>query len=96
MRRRLGLDSRALSLILIRRGMELARRIVPCVLQYECVARRYLSERNVAKLNELLKTVYDNLRAAEDEPDEQELCPRGTAQCPARPCRTQEGVKVLA
>jgi DNA-binding MarR family transcriptional regulator len=66
-RRRSGIDGRALSLTLTARGMELTERIVPHALHYEDIAMRRLSERDVLKLKELLKTVYDNLHAAEDE-----------------------------
>jgi len=64
-RRRSGLDGRALSLTLTQRGMELTERIVPHALHYEDVAKRHLSARDVAKLKELLKTVYDNLHDAD-------------------------------
>ncbi len=64
-RRRSGLDGRALSLTLTQRGMELTERIVPHALHYQEVAKRNLSERDFAKLKELLKTVYDNLHDAD-------------------------------
>jgi MarR family transcriptional regulator, organic hydroperoxide resistance regulator len=66
-RRRSGLDGRALSLTLTPRGMEMTEQIVPHALHYEDIAMRRLSDRDVIKLKELLKTVYDNLHAAEGE-----------------------------
>jgi DNA-binding MarR family transcriptional regulator len=66
-RRRSGLDGRALSLTLTQRGMELTERIVPFALHYENVAMQRLSDRDVAKLKELLKIVYDNLHAAAEK-----------------------------
>ncbi len=75
-RRRSGLDGRALSLTLTQRGMELTERIVPHALHYEDVAMRRLSERDVAKLKDLLKTVYDNLHDAEAEGSPRKIAPR--------------------
>ena len=76
LRRRSGLDGRALSLTLSPRGMELTERIVPHALHYENIAMRRLSERDVLKLKELLKTVYDNLHAAEGELSPRKAAPR--------------------
>lgn len=75
-RRRSGLDGRALSLTLTQRGMELTERIVPFALHYENVAMRRLSERDVAKLKDLLKVVYDNLHAAKEETAPRKAPPR--------------------
>jgi len=86
-RRRSGLDGRALSLTLTPRGMELTERIVPHALHYEDVAMRRLSERDVLKLKELLKTVYDNLHAAEDEAAPSETRPRAKAKTGKRPAK---------
>jgi DNA-binding MarR family transcriptional regulator len=83
-RRRSGLDGRALSLTLTQRGMELTERIVPCALHYQEVAKRRLSERDFAKLKELLNIVYDNLHDA--DPD---LAPRK----PARSTGKRAGVR---
>lgn len=66
-RRRSGLDGRALSLTLTPLGMELTERIVPYALHYEDVAKRGLSDHDVEKLKKLLRIVYDNLHAAEAE-----------------------------
>lgn len=75
-RRKSGLDGRALSLTLTPRGMELTERIVPHALHYEDIAMRRLSERDVAKLKELLKTVYDNLHDADAEAAPRKAGPR--------------------
>jgi DNA-binding MarR family transcriptional regulator len=64
-RRRSGLDGRALSLTLTERGLELTRRIVPMARRYEELAKQGLSEKDVAALKRLLKTVYRNLEAAD-------------------------------
>jgi DNA-binding MarR family transcriptional regulator len=66
-RRRSGLDGRALNLTLTEHGMELTEKIIPYALYYEDVAMRRLSSGDVKKLKELLKTVYANLEAAEQE-----------------------------
>ncbi len=58
-RRRSGLDGRALSLTLTPRGMELTERIVPHALHYEDIAMRRLSERDVAQAE---RTSEDGLR----------------------------------
>jgi DNA-binding MarR family transcriptional regulator len=60
-RRRSGLDGRALSLTLTERGLELTEKIVPHALHYETVAMEGMSQRDAVKLKELLKAVYLNL-----------------------------------
>jgi DNA-binding MarR family transcriptional regulator len=84
LRRRSGLDGRALSLTLTPRGIELTERIVPHALHYENIAMRRLSERDVLKLKELLKTVYDNLHAAEDEVTPRKAAPRAKKRASKR------------
>jgi DNA-binding MarR family transcriptional regulator len=64
-RRRSGLDGRALSLTLTERGLELTEKIAPYALHYEDVAMQGLSDDDVKRLKQLLKKVYDNLQAAE-------------------------------
>jgi len=66
-RRRSGLDGRALSLTLTERGLELTERIVPLARHYEDVAMQGLSNADVKRLKQLLKKVYDNLETAERE-----------------------------
>ena len=88
-RRRSGLDGRALSLTLTRRGMELTERIVPHALHYEDIAMRRLSERDVARLKELLKMVYDNLHAAEAEATPRKPAPRATKRAAKRKPRVK-------
>jgi DNA-binding MarR family transcriptional regulator len=66
-RRRSGLDGRALSLTLTERGLELTEKIVPFARRYEDVAMQGLSGADVKKLKQLLKKVYDNLETAERE-----------------------------
>jgi DNA-binding MarR family transcriptional regulator len=60
-RRRSGLDGRALSLTLTPRGLALTEKIVPNALRYEDVAIEGMSVREVATLKDLLKRVYVNL-----------------------------------
>jgi DNA-binding MarR family transcriptional regulator len=62
-RRRSGLDGRALSLTLTERGQELSERIAPYALHYEDVAMRGLSPANVRRLKQLLNHVFVNLEA---------------------------------
>jgi DNA-binding MarR family transcriptional regulator len=67
-RRRSGLDGRALSLTLTGRGIELTQRIVPLARRYEEIAMQGMSEMDVAALKRLLETVYRNLAAADAAP----------------------------
>jgi DNA-binding MarR family transcriptional regulator len=76
-RRRSGLDGRALSLTLTQRGLELTEQIAPYAVRYEDVAMRGLSEPEVKQLKQLLKKVYLNL-----ETDERETAQRKTAERP--------------
>lgn len=61
-RRRSGLDGRALSLTLTPRGLALTEKIVPNALRYEDVAIEGMNAREVATLKDLLKRVYVNLQ----------------------------------
>jgi DNA-binding MarR family transcriptional regulator len=76
-RRRSGLDGRALSLTLTQRGLELTEQIAPYAVRYEDVAMRGLSEPEVRQLKKLLKKVYLNL-----ETDERETAQRKAAERP--------------
>jgi DNA-binding MarR family transcriptional regulator len=64
-RRRSGLDGRALSLTLTPRGLGLAEKIVPHAVRYEDAAIEGLSEREVATLKRLLKRIFLNLENAD-------------------------------
>lgn len=66
-RRRSGLDRRALSLTLTEKGVELVERIAPHALYYEKLAMQSLSEAEIAQLKNLLRTVFDNLEPAARE-----------------------------
>ena len=65
-RRRSGLDGRALSLTLTPRGLALTETIVPHALHYEDVAMKGMSAREVATLKDLLKRVYRNLEKVDE------------------------------
>jgi len=82
-RRRSGLDGRALSLTLTERGLELTEQIVPYALHYEDVAMRGLTDPEVKQLKQLLKKVYLNL-----ETDERETAQRKGARRPRAKKRT--------
>lgn len=64
-RRRSGLDGRALSLTLTERGVALTQKIVPFALRYEEVAMEGMTARQVATLKTLLKRVYTNLETVD-------------------------------
>lgn len=64
-RRRSGLDGRALSLTLTPRGLALTEKIVPHAMRYEDAAMDGMSAREVATLKDLLKRVYSNLEKAD-------------------------------
>jgi MarR family transcriptional regulator, organic hydroperoxide resistance regulator len=66
-RRRSGLDGRALSLTLTEHGMKLTEQVIPIALYYEDVAMRKIRNADVKKLKDLLKVVYANLEAAEQK-----------------------------
>jgi len=80
-RRRSGLDGRALSLTLTPRGLALAEKILPNAVRYEDAAIEGLSAREVATLKGLLKRIYLNLEKAD----------RSAAQQPAAKKRPANG-----
>jgi MarR family transcriptional regulator, organic hydroperoxide resistance regulator len=89
-RRRSGLDGRALSLTLTARGLELAEQIVPYARFYEDVAMRGLNAAEVAELKRLLKQVYLNLENAEREgPRKAAEAPRTRKTAAKRPRRVK-------
>lgn len=79
-RRRSGLDGRALSLTLTPRGLALTEKIAPQALHYEGVAMQEMSEREVATLKDLLKRVYRNLEAADRNASERPAATRRPAK----------------
>jgi DNA-binding MarR family transcriptional regulator len=88
-RRRSGLDGRALSLTLTPRGLALTEKIVPHAMRYEDAAMEGMSGREVAALKDLLKRVYLNLEKAD----------RAASSRPAakpRPAKKRTGRKVKA
>jgi len=88
-RRRSGLDGRALSLMLTERGLELTEKIAPYALRHEDIAMHGMSERDVKKLKELLTVVYRNLETAD-----REAMQRRTEERPrARTRATKKAVK---
>ncbi len=85
-RRRSGLDGRALSLTLTPRGHALADKIVPYAMRYEDAAMDGMSSRETAMLKDLLKRVFLNLEKAD----------RATSEGPAakkRPAKPGKAVK---
>lgn len=68
-RRRSGLDRRALSLTLTEKGLELVERVAPYALYYEKLAMEGLSNSEIAQLKQSLRKIFDNLeKAGEDQP----------------------------
>jgi DNA-binding MarR family transcriptional regulator len=63
-RRRSGLDRRALSLTLTEKGIELVEKVAPYALYYEKLAMEGLNKDEVVQLKQLLRKVFDNLDAA--------------------------------
>lgn len=63
-RRRSGLDRRALSLTLTEKGIELVEKVAPYALYYEKQAMEGMSKDEVVQLKQLLRKVFENLEAA--------------------------------
>ena len=63
-RRRSGLDRRALSLTLTEKGLELIEEVAPFALYYEKQAMEGLNKDEVVQLKHLLRKVFENLEAA--------------------------------
>lgn len=63
-RRRSGLDRRALSLTLTEKGLELVEQIAPFALFYEKLAMEGLSPDEVKQLKHLLRKIFDSLEQA--------------------------------
>lgn len=89
-RRRSGLDGRALSLTLTPRGLALAERIVPHARFYEQVAMRGLNAAEVNELKRLLKQVHLNLEnAAHETPRKAAAAPRARKTATRGPRRVK-------
>lgn len=63
-RRRSGLDRRALSLTLTEKGLELVEKVAPYALYYEKLAMEGLSDGDVAQLKRSLRKIFENLEKA--------------------------------
>jgi len=63
-RRRSGLDRRALSLTLTEKGLELVEEVAPYALFYEKLAMEGLSADEVTQLKHLLRKIFENLEQA--------------------------------
>lgn len=63
-RRRSGLDRRALSLTLTEKGLELIEEVAPFALYYEKQAMEGLDKDEVVQLKHLLRKVFENLETA--------------------------------
>jgi MarR family transcriptional regulator, organic hydroperoxide resistance regulator len=61
-RRRSGLDGRALSVSLTDRGRDMAERIIPIAARYEEVATRGLVDADVRRLKKTLIRLYSNIQ----------------------------------
>ena len=92
-RRRSGLDGRALSLTLTQRGLELAESIAPYAVRYEEIAMRGLSDSDVRTLKDLLKVVYQNLETADREVIRQQNSERPRAKARAAKSSAKKRVK---
>ncbi len=64
-RRRSGVDGRALSLSLTSYGRDLVTKIIPIALDYERVAISGLSETDVRRLKQLLAKLYTNIESSD-------------------------------
>lgn len=67
-RRRSGLDGRALSLTLTDKGLELTEQIAPFAMAKEATATRGMKAADIQKLRVLLSQIYTNLEPASLEP----------------------------
>ncbi len=63
-RRRSGLDRRALSLTLTEKGLELVEEVAPIALSYEKLAMEGLSADEVKQLKNLLRKIFESLDQA--------------------------------
>jgi len=66
-RRRSGLDGRALSVSLTDKGRAMTKRIIPIALHYEEVAIRGLSKGDLNRLKQMLVLLFSNIQTLDDE-----------------------------
>lgn len=78
-RRRSGLDRRALSLTLTEKGLELVEEVAPFALYYERLAMEGLSKDEVVQLKQLLRKVFENLDAAKQAATAEKIAPKRPA-----------------
>jgi DNA-binding MarR family transcriptional regulator len=96
-RRRSGLDGRALSLTLTPRGLALTEKVAPYAVRYEGVAMKGMSAREVATLKNLLKRVYLNLEKADRAESERPAARKRPAKVLTAPkARVRRKVKASA
>jgi DNA-binding MarR family transcriptional regulator len=95
-RRRSGLDGRALSVTLTQRGLELGESIAPYAIRYEDIAKKGLSDSEVRTLKDLLKIVYQNLETADREVLRQQNNERPRAKPRAAKAPAKRRVKASA
>lgn len=93
-RRRSGLDGRALSLTLTEKGLELTERVAPFAVDKEEIATRGMSAADKKKLRALLNRAYDNLEAAHRESAEARPEKPAREKKPARPKSDKQATKV--
>ena len=67
-RRRSGLDGRALSVSLTERGRAMTERIIPIATQYEVVATRGFDDGDIRRLKKMLIRLYSNIQTFDLEP----------------------------
>lgn len=83
-RRRSGLDGRALSLTLTDKGLELTEQIAPFAMAKELIATRGMKAADIQKLRILLKQIYDNLESTSLEPRPEKAAGKKSASKAAR------------
>lgn len=95
-RRRSGLDGRALSLTLTPRGLVLTEKVAPHAVRYEGVAMKGMTTREVATLKDLLKRVYSNLEKADRAGNKRPAATKRPAKALAAPKKKRAGRGVKA
>jgi DNA-binding MarR family transcriptional regulator len=61
-RRRSGIDGRALSISLTKRGRAMTEKIIPIASHYEVVATRGMNDGDIRRLKQMLKRLYSNIQ----------------------------------
>jgi MarR family transcriptional regulator, organic hydroperoxide resistance regulator len=95
-RRRSGLDGRALSLTLTPRGLALTEKVAPYAVRYEGLAMKGMNAREVATLKDLLKRVYLNLEKADRAGNERPAARKRPAKALNAPKKKRVGRSVKA